>query len=185
VRPHADDWAKIEKAPYREAAWQFNAGIVINLGLGCLGAAGGHALQGHLLVAAGWTLGAVLTAAFPKIVAAYVFPAIGPFALIFFLWSFAGSVNAGATVGITGMAEVAPANPTLSVMLRLFGVLGLAIAVLNAVPLMPLDNGRVWDRLLHGWFGHRVARVFQTTGISLMGTVTLYAVFTDVLNIAT
>lgn len=184
VKPHDDDWSKIENGPYKSAAWQFNAGIVVNLGLGCAGLAAGHALQGHLVIAAGWALGAVLTAAFPKAIAAYAIPAAGPLALALFLWVFARAVNAGEVVGITGLAQAAPASLSLPVALRLFGALGLAIALLNAVPLVPTDNGRVWDRLLHGWFGHRTARVFQTVGISLMGAIIVYAVLTDLLNIA-
>lgn len=184
VKPHADDFDKLRNGPYAQAAWQFNAGVVTNLvlGLGALALAG--ALGGSLIRAAIMAVLAAASWAWRKQVAAYIIPAIGPVLLGWFLWSIFRAVNSGAVIGMTGMGEIAPASLGLADVLRVFGVIGVALAMLNAVPLMPLDNGQVWDRLLHRWFGHKAAHVWMAAGVGVMGATILYAVFSDLLNLA-
>lgn len=185
VRPHKDDWKKIEQAPYTQAAWQFNAGITINLVTGLLALGLAHLINGRLLSAA-VLLGTGIVAAFTqKQIAAYVMPAIGPLALALFAWVFARTVNAGESAGMLGMATLAPPALTPAAMLSLFGALGLALALLNAVPLAPLDNGRVWDRLLTTWFGPKIAQAAMALGFGVVGAVTVYAVGCDIVTLLT
>lgn len=185
VQPHHDDWKKIEKAPYAQAAWQFNAGIAINLITGLLAAGAAALLRGRPVAGTLMLAGGILCLLAQKKIAVYLIPAIGPAALAFFAWSFVDTVNTGGSAGLTGIATLAPAHLSLTALLNLYGALGLALALLNAVPLAPMDNGRVWDRLLTDWFGPKVARATFSVGFGLIGAVTVYALGSDLVAVLT
>ncbi len=184
VRPHPDDWAKMSAGPYSQAAWQFNSGIVINLAwaLGALGAA--SMLRGHLTAACAVATVSALVVWARRQVAAYLIPAVGPLALLFCAWGLIRSIGRGDTLGITGVAAagIAPSDLSFISALEVFAAIGFVMAIINAAPLMPLDNGHVTHRLLRRWAGDRFADRYMKVGVITIIVLAGFALLTDVIN---
>jgi len=170
---------RIDALPYRDKAWYMNAGVVANLILGFAAMAVASAVNGRLPRAA-LLAGLALTCWLARrILAAYVLPAASVPAVILVGWALALSWAGGETgAGFVGLVDLVPTD--LVGVVAFVGVVSVSVALLNALPLYGLDNGKVVDLLLSRWLGERSVSVYRTTGLVLVAASLLLAVGSDV-----
>lgn len=176
VKPADDDQDKLEALPYRDASWYLNAGVVANLLL----AAGLYAVTAETIrraVIAGSLASVVWLAR--RWIAAAILPALAIPALVFIGYALAYSWSHGSSgVGYAGLLDIAPHDPIGAA--RFVASMSLSLAVLNTIPVFPLDNAKVVNRLIHQWVGCRTARTFQSVGQVLIAVTIAAAVTSDV-----
>lgn len=179
-----DDGARIEALPYRERAWIMNSGIVGNLITGLVALSLAALLIGKPMTSAITAMIAVICWASRYAVAAYALPALALPSLVFLVYSFVDAIaKDGSPVGYAGLGRILPNEVSLTEALVLFGFLSLGLAALNTAPFMPMDNARVCSRLLRQWAGDRAGRIFDRSGLAVLGLLTIAAVASDGLAI--
>lgn len=170
---------RLDALPYRDKAWHLNAGIVANLILGFGMLAISAAATGRPLRAAVLTVLAAACWFGRRILAAYVAPAVAVPALVFMGWALAQSWADGETgAGYAGLVDLVPSGVVGAV--EFVGVISISIAILNALPLFGLDNGRVVDLLLSRWLGRRAVTAYRGVGMALVAASLLLAIGSDV-----
>lgn len=184
VRPDPAHEDRLDALPYRDAAWFTNAGIVANLlafaGLLAVDAA----MSANPILAVLAAVAAVVLWLGRKPVAAYLLPALALPALVFMAAALAISWKAGSTgAGFAGLAEFAPHGFQETV--RVAGVMSLALAALNALPLFGLDNGRVVGILVHRWLGCAANRMYEYAGLAAVAALLVLAVGSDLWAVGT
>lgn len=175
VHPHPDDHKKLEQLPYRDQAWAYNAGIVVNL---TLGLAVGGVMR---LVLDGTVRGLVmlgLAAAVwfgQRLVCAYVLPALAVPVLVWVGYLLAQTWSQGETgAGFSSMGGLL--EPGVAGAVGMFAALNLSIGVMNMLPLMPLDNSKVLEMVLRQWMRMRgrALTAYRTSGaIAMLGLLLL------------
>lgn len=173
------DRGRVAKLPYRDHAWYLNAGLVANL----------------MLCAAMWAFAAptalatavcgvafVVVFVFRRFIAAVVLPALAVPALVAVVWSLVPSWRAGDSgLGFHNAPDVAPHLHTWREWLVLVGGMSLTVAVLNMVPIYPLDNAKVCDRLVTRFGGRTAARWYRLTGTVVVVAILAGSVVSDLL----
>jgi membrane-associated protease RseP (regulator of RpoE activity) len=163
VEPDSDDQPKLDALPYRDQAWYLNAGIIANFVSGFVVIAVLDAAAGRWVAASVLAAAAVLTAMFRRAVGAYILPALAVPALVLLGYALASSWAAGETgAGMAGVPSLVEPGSTGAV--RFFGVISLTLAIVNAVPLFGLDNGKVVGLVLDRWVGRRGRSVYRIGG---------------------
>lgn len=182
VTPDPASFQRMETtADYRRTALHYNAGVLVNLvmGLAAMGVAlwfGDQSIVGLVLLAL-----AGLGAAYPGITTAYVLPALAWPALAFLGYALTRAVAANEPVGYAGMGDLAAVPGMIS--LTTFGLVALGLATLNAIPVYPLDNGRVWNRIVRRAWGERWASRFRRVGTVAVLTLVGYTLISDTLHV--
>lgn len=110
-----------------------------------------------------------------KIAAAYIIPVLSVPALCAIVVALRSEWEAGRTgVGFAGLGDQEMAPHGLAEAVSWVGVMSVAIALMNMLPLYGLDNGKVVGLLLHRWAPHWVVTGYQYAGLALIA-ITLVA----------
>lgn len=180
VGTSADDAQRLEKLPYHDRAWILNAGIVANLVSGFALLAAGLTLEGHLMGAAIASGLAVVVWAARRPVASLLLPALAIPSLILLAVSLASILFAGdGRIGYAGMSDLVPAGFTLVDLVVLAGQISVALALLNMVPIGPLDNARVCAPIIEKVAGATARRWFDRVGLGTLVVLTLASISSD------
>ena len=199
VQPTAAGGEQIKQLPHKERSLIYGGGVIWNL---ITGAAAGLIWLIFSLIkdgltpnTRGWiTLGLlggilVLTLLFKRFIAAYVFPVLGTLALVYLIFFFLpealsipGDPGGSGGDGVVGPVGIVQVGSTLTALLEriwFFAILSINLAILNMLPMMPLDGGRIINIPIERKFGQRAAKIHTTlTGIPILLLI-IYAIFGD------
>ncbi len=176
----------IEALPYRESAAIFGAGPLANLlfwlavfflepffdpGVSLANP------QNQLIATATFSLIAFVIYA-RKALSAYVVPLLGlaTIALVVFALLKFGSQAVGGPVSIVKAAGKSSSNFVSA--LHFAGFMSLNLALFNALPIYPLDGGKIVDKLV-GRLGERTQNIFRMFGIALVLALILGVILSD------
>jgi hypothetical protein len=152
--------------PYRDIAWHWNVGIVINMAVGCTIGAVTAALSGRWVVAAVASVAAALTVVGRRVFAAYIAPALAVPVTAYLIYSlfqaFTDGVGVG-TVSATAASVGDVSSPTR--LLALFASINIGLALFNMALFYPLDNSRTIDYLIKRRLPRAVTG-FRLTGVA-------------------
>lgn len=177
VEPSERDTERIPDLPYRDAAWVYNAGVIVNFVFGfAVTAVAARSTFGTLI----YSIAAVAIWALRRLVAGYVLPLLAIPALGITLYGMVLSWSQGQSgVGFAGLVDLVPTDPPR--LLSFVGVISIVVGILNLVPVYPLDNARVCDLLLGRWVGPQFLAWFRGVGVALMLLSLVGAVLSDLL----
>lgn len=179
VRPVKKDEEKLEALPYREHAWTSGAGITANLVIGFLLLALARVLNGSSI----WMTMAFVGAAgaawvLRRPLVAYVFPLLSVPMLAFIVYVLVDSL--GEPAGIVAMGSTLSSSESLVDAIGMVGLLNVALAILNVIPVFPADGGRIVARIIsHVWVKPKLAESFQGWGTSLLLGLMAYVILSD------
>lgn len=192
VEPSAEGHRRIQELPYRDQTWVYNVGVIAGLATGYLFVAVSLLIDGHPAAAGIRAAIALAIWLLRRPLAAYLLPTVGAaVALAFIGWSVAVVFHElGVTkMGFIGFGETAAQimqgnSSGLSSFFDLMGLVSLAIALVNMLPLFGLDNGRAVDLVLkHAGVSPRVRNVFQAFGVGAVAALMALTVGSDLLNL--
>ncbi len=176
VRAHEDDVDRMGRLPYRDDAWISGAGIAINL------VVGGGALAINALVNGRWQLGSVLAGlsvllwVFRRMFVAYLVPALAFPLAGWFAWMIVTMYSEGRTQFNATVVDLLPSSPLEA--LALAGGISLTLGLINMMPFVPLDGGRVVLVAARQLFGARAEGIAGTVmsvgGIVLLSSELLF-----------
>ncbi|BCB84447.1 site-2 protease family protein [Phytohabitans suffuscus] len=178
VAPHPGYAKQIEELRFRDRAWYLNAGIVANAILGFAAFAVAAMLVGRPWYAVVASVLGVGTWVGRRVIAAYVLPVVGVPALALVIVALAGAWSRGETgAGLNGLHQFV--EPGGGGAVEFLGRVSFALALVNAMPLFGLDNGRVVDLLLHRWLPRWAVGAYRTTGLIAVAALLLLALGSD------
>lgn len=178
VQPDPESEELIAAAGYRDRAWFAGAGVVANLLVGAASAVLLTMLGGQWV----WALtsaGIGVAVWFGRKLITAVLPVVGVAALVLLVWWLPGASAAGAPVGPVAVAMLLRAESGTAMVASTLW-LSIGLALLNSLPLLPFDGGRVAEAAIDSGLGCRVAQWFRVgTGIATAGLV-LSVIVSDV-----
>jgi hypothetical protein len=108
-----------------------------------------------------------------------VLPVVGVAALVLVVWWLAGAAAAGAPAGPVAAAMLLRAESGTAVVASTLS-LSIVLALLNSLPLLPFDGGRVAEAAIDSVLTCEAAQWFRVgTGIAAVG-LALYVIVSDV-----
>lgn len=158
VRPEEEDHDKIESGPYKDYAWFSGVGIIVNVAIGAELLAIYRFIQGDHKKAAILLAVALITVIARKFIVRYVVPAIAvPIAVLIF-WSISKSVIDWLNRVPSQHSDKAFVVQFLIVdtplkALAAVGAISLVLGIANALPMRPLDGGRICQAVVTHWLG--------------------------------
>lgn len=180
VKPEEEDEGLLDALPYRDYAWIMGSGIVANLTTGSLLVTFGEILSQQGPKALGWAIAATLIHLFDRIVARYVLPVLGVATLGLVAWSFTDTL--GHPQGLVGMAQfIGPLHSLAQVLIQV-GAAVVCLGVANALPVYPLDGGKIAHKLFSrlGIPG-RAMKIYEVAGSVVVLALVGYGMVSDVL----
>lgn len=178
VRHDEEDHHAVEHdSSYHDYQWFVGAGIVANFVLG-----GGLVTLALVLGEPQWLAAGIVAAVavliwvFRRGFAAYVLPALSVPMLVLVLWSLLAGF--GEQQGPIAVAKVMAVD-SFDASLGIAGLLSISLGLVNAMPLYPLDGGRMMWRVLERLVPAGLLRTFETVGVVLVTGVMLYSVVSD------
>lgn len=171
VKP-ACEMEELEALPYRQGTWFYGAGIAVNLVEGLALAAAAHAAAGTWIPAAWYAAAAVVVWVFRRQVVMFAVPVAGLAGMAVVFWELARDLQTGQSGGVAGIWTILLVRGPVAA-LYAGAIVALSLALLNMIPLMPLDGGRIAVAAVRRVFGDRGARVFARAG--LIGVAVLFA----------
>lgn len=173
-----EDSERLDAMPYRDQAWYLNAGIVANLLLAFGAFAANRAMLGEWWRCAGDLLAVAVTWAARRWIAAWVLPVLSVGALGTLGYGLILSWRAGDTgMGFAGLGEIAPHGAADTV--ATLGLLSLAVAIMNMLPLFGLDNGKVVALALRRWLPARGLSIYKGVGVAVVAVLILGSIVSD------
>lgn len=149
VMPTPDGERAINELPYHKKAFIFGAGVLSNVALGCLFAALWLAVSGAYVDAVFYAIITAVILRFARVLTAYGVPVLAVLMVAFIAISLLGpsSGNSG-LAGPIGIGEMTTRMSTLKETISLAIGLSFGIGLINALPCIPLDGGRIADAVL-------------------------------------
>lgn len=164
---------ELDGLSYRDKCWYAGAGVLVNFVTGIELLALVLALEERWTHAVVFAVVGLLSALFHRWFTAYVLPVVSVGALAAVVLGFVNSY--GGPVGPVAYATL-PYIP----LLEFAGLMSVSLAVLNAIPIYPLDGGRIVDAVLESWAGKKVATHFQVITGVIMLLLVVYVALSDV-----
>lgn len=205
VEPTETGNEQIINLPHKERSLIYGGGVIWNLTTGAF--AGllwmGLALieEGGVPSGRGWTIIGVcsaillLTLLFKRFIAAYTFPVLGTLVLLYLIFVFlpglfsaapaaapGGGIpggGGGELVGPVGIVQLGSAFTALLERVYFFAILSLNLALLNMLPMMPLDGGRIINVPIANRFGQRTANIHTALTMIPILLLIAFAIFGD------
>jgi membrane-associated protease RseP (regulator of RpoE activity) len=172
---------KLEVLPFRQSAWTSGAGVIVNVAVGATLTSVASLMYGGWLAAAIAAAVAVVAWIARRSLALAIVPA-GILSLIFFAVSLTGDMKTGQSGGVVGIpALLLSATPQHAVVIG--ASVSFALALVNMIPLMPFDGGRVLYAMLLHWRGKRAATASALVGGIGFAVVMLAALLSDALHL--
>jgi Zn-dependent protease len=178
VQHDLDDDETVERAKYVDHQWYNGAGIVVNLVLGAMLFATGLALTGRWVAAAIYAGSALAVWLCRRSFAAFVLPALAVPNLVLFMWSMMETL--GTPLGPVGLAQIL-ATDSAAKALIIAGIVSVSVGLVNTLPLIPLDGGKLIRRVVVGRISPRAMSAVETAGLMATTAILVYVVLSDLL----